>query len=173
MSVLMPEATNVSGNLKIVAALTVAVPATPDLSAEISAGTSLDVSCFIRTWNPEIQTNSGTAPPRVCTTAQMPTEGYSQFSAVELRYVYDPQAATSTDDNKARLMFAQGTEISFVVRKGHPYTTAFAATQYTEVWKMRAGRQNYVRSGDDEFAEYEISQMFYPLAEPTHGQVVA
>lgn len=173
MTVIIAEATNVSGNLKITAALTVAAPAAPDLSAEIAAVTSLDVSCFIRSWNPEIQTNSGSAPPRVCTTAQMPVEGYSQFSAVELRYVYDPQAATSTDDNKARLMFAQGTEINFVVRKGLPFTTAWAAGQYSEVWKMRAGRQNYVRSGDDEFAEFEISQMFYPLAEPTHGQVVA
>lgn len=173
MTVLFPEATPVHLNLKVVVANTVASSAAPSLATEINAGTSLDVSCFIRAWNPEISTNSGNAPDRLCTSLSLPIEGKTQLSAISLAYVYDPQAATSTDDNKARLKLAQGTEFYIVARKGLPYTTAFVAAQFSEVWKVRCGRQNYVQSGDDEFAEFEIQQMLYPILEPVHGVVAA
>lgn len=173
MTVIYPEATNVQGNQKIFATASVAVLTAPDLSTELIAP-GLDISCFIRDFNPEVQHNEGNAPARNCTTVQLPVEGNVQFNAIELRYVYDPQAATSTDDNKARALFIRGTEFYFVVRKGlDAQNTAFAAAQYVEVWKFRMGRQNYLRTGDDEFAEYEIVQKAYPLIEPVHGQIVA
>lgn len=173
MTVIFPEATPVHLNLKVAVVDAVAALAAPDLSTEIGAGTTLDVSCFVRAWNPEISTNSGQAPDRLCSSLSLPIEGKTQMNAIPLSYVYDPQAATSTDDNKARLKLVQGTEFFVVVRKGLPYTTAFAATQYSEVWKVRCGRQNYVQSGADEFAEFEIQQMLYPILEPVHGQIVA
>lgn len=173
MSVLFPEATPVLGNLKVAVLDAVAVPAAPDLSTEIGDADTLDISCFIRDWNPSFESNSGTAPRRACTTTVLPIEGTTNFQAIALSYVYDPQAATSTDDNKARLKLVQGTEFFIVARKGLPYSTAFAASQYSEVLKVRCGRQNYVKSGDDEFAEFEIQQMLYPLTDITQGQIVA
>lgn len=173
MTVITPEASTVSGNTKVAFLAAVAVQTAVDLSSEIGAVTTLDVSMFVRDWDPQISTNEGSAPPRLGTTAQMPVEGYSQFSAVDLRYVYDPQAATSTDDNKARLLLAQNSEHFVIVRKGIAFTTAFAVGQYYELWKVRAGRQNYVRSGTDEFAEFEIQQKLFPLLEPVVGQIVA
>lgn len=159
---------------KIQAVASISVLASPDLSSEINAAGSVDLSCFVRDWNPELNSNQGNAPSRLCTTVQLPVEGNTQFSPIELRYVYDPQAATSTDDNKARVLLAQGTEFYFVVRKGlAAQTTDWAAGQYAEVWKVRCGRQNYVRSGQDEFSEYEISQLVFPLTEPTFAQIVA
>jgi hypothetical protein len=174
MTLIYPESTPSFGNTKVKAVATIASDAAPSLATEVNAVSSLDVSCFIRDWNPEITSNSGTAPPRLCTKTSMPQEGTSQFSAVELRYVYDPQAADSTDENKAKALFVQGTTHKFVVRKGlDAQSTAFAASQRVEVWEMRAGRQNKVRSGDDEFAEFEISQMFYPIEAPTDGVIAA
>lgn len=173
MTVLYPESTPTLGNLKVLVVDDIASAAAPGLSSEIGDAGTLDISCFIRDWNPSFESNSGTAPRRACTTTVLPIEGTTNFQAISLAYVYDPQAATSTDDNKARLKLAQGSEFFIVARKGLPYTDAMAAGDYTEVIKVRCGRQNYVRSGDDEFAEFEIQQMLYPVTDITHGQVVA
>lgn len=174
MTVIYPEATSVQGNTKIVAVATIADTSAPSLATEIGAAGSVDISCFIRDWNPELQSNQGNAPSRLCTTVQLPVEGNTQFSPIEIRYVYDPQAADSTDDNKALALLTRGTELYFVVRKGlDAQDTAFAASQYVETWKVRCGRQNKVRSGEDEFSEYEISQLIFPLVEPVDGQVAA
>lgn len=173
MTVLYPEATPVLGNTKVLVTPSVATKTAPDLSAEIGHASALDISMFIRNWNPDIQTNTGTAPTRLGTTLQLPLEGQTQLSGILISYVYDPQAATSTDDNKARLLLTQGSEHAAVVRKGLPFTTAFDVGQYTETLTFRCGRQNYVQSGDDEFSEYEIQQYLFPLIEPVHGQIVA
>lgn len=174
MSIIYPEATTVQGNTKIQVVASIASLSAPSLASEINDSGSLDISCFVRDWNPELQSNQGNAPARLCTTVQLPVEGNTQFSPIEIRYVYDPQAATSTNDNKARALLTRGTEFYFVVRKGlDAQNTDWAASQYVEVWKVRCGRQNYVRSGEDEFSEYEISQLVFPLTEPTFAQVAA
>jgi hypothetical protein len=174
MTVIYPEATPAQGNTKVKVVATIASKTAPSLATEVNAAASLDISCFIRDWNPEITSNSGTAPPRLCTTVQMPQEGRTQFSAIEVRYVYDPQAADTVDANKAKALLVEGTSFYAVVRKGlDAQTSAFAATQKVEVWSFRAGRQNKVRSGDDEFSEFEISQMLYPTAAPVDGVLAA
>lgn len=174
MTTIYPEATPVQGNTKVVAVLTVADREAPSLATEINAVTSLDLSCFLRDWNPDITVNSGTAPPRLCTTDQMPQEGRSQYAAVELRYPYDPQAADTTDDNKAKAMLTRGTVFEAVVRKGlDAREDPIAVADHVEVQPFRAGKQVRTRSGDDENAEYEIRQMIYPLAAHTDGVVVA
>lgn len=174
MSILYPEATPVQGNTKIQVVASIATLTAPSLASEINATGSLDISCFVRDWNPELNSNQGNAPARLCTTVQLPVEGNTQFNPIEIRYVYDPQAATTTNDNKARALLAKGTEFYFVIRKGlDAQATAWAASQYVEVWEVRCGRQNYVRSGQDEFSEYEIVQQIFPLTEPTFAQVAA
>lgn len=173
MTVIFPEATPVLGNLKVLLADAIATTTAPDLSSEIGAVTSLDISCYIRKWMADITTNTGVAPSRVCSTLDLPTTGKSSLAAIELRYVYDPQADDTTDENKLKAKLTEGTELYVVVRKGLPFATAFAATQKTEVFKVRVGRQNRVTSGDDDFAEFEISQYLYPIVLPAYGAVVA
>lgn len=174
MTVIYPEATPVQGNTKVKAVMTIADTEAPSLATEVNAGTSLDLSCFLRDFNPEMTSNSGSAPNRLCTTVSLPVEGNTQFNAIEVRYVYDPQAADAADENKAKALLTRGVEFYAVVRKGlDAREDDFAANDYVEVWKFRAGRQNKVRSGDDEFGEYEISQMWYPLTEPVDGQIAA
>lgn len=174
MTVIYPEATPVQGNTSIQLMTDVTVLASASLAAEVNDATSLNVSCFVRDWNPEMTSNSGNAPARLCSTVQLPVEGNTQFAPIEVRYVYDPQAADSTDDNKAKAFLVRGTEFYALVRKGFDaQATAYAVGQRYELWKFRAGRQNKVRSGTDEFSEYEISQQWFPLTEPTDGVIVA
>lgn len=174
MAIIYPEGTTVQGNTKIQVVASIASLAAPSLATEINDAASLDISCFIRDWNPELQTNQGNAPARLCTTVQLPVEGNTQFSPVEIRYVYDPQAADSTDDNKAKALLTRGTEFYFVVRKGlDAQTVDWAAAQHAEVWKVRCGRQNRGRSGEDEFSEYEIVQQIFPLTELSDAVIAA
>ena len=173
MTVVFPEATPVLGNLKVVVVDTIATSSAPATATEINAATSIDISCYIRGWNADVTTNSGTAPSRLCSTLDLPQAGKSSMPAIELRYIYDPQAADTTPENKLKAKLVEGTELYVVVRKGLPYTSAFAASQYTEVYKVRVGRQNRVTSGDDEYAEFEISQTLYPIALPVYGQAAA
>lgn len=174
MTVIYPEATPVQGYTSLVLMTDVTTPTAVSLAGEINDASSVNVSCFVRDFNPEMTNNTGTAPARLCTTVQLPVEGNTQFSPIEVRYVYDPQGADSTDDNKAKAFLTRGTEFYALVRKGFDaQADAFAATQRYELWKFRAGRQNKVRSGEDEFAEYEISQQWFPLLEPVDGVIAA
>lgn len=174
MTVIYPEATPVQGNTSLLLMTDVADLDAVSLATEIGDAASINVSCFVRDFNPELQSNTGNAPARLCTVVQLPVEGLTQFSPLEVRYVYDPQAADSTDDNKAKAFLTRGTEFYALVRKGFDaQATAFEVGQRYELWKFRAGRQNKVRSGTDEFSEYEISQSWFPLTEPVDGIIAA
>jgi hypothetical protein len=174
MTVIYPEATPVQGNTSLLLMPSVADLDSVSLATEVNGASAVNVSCFVRDFNPELQSNTGNAPARLCTVVQLPVEGLTQFSPIEVRYVYDPQAADSTNDNKAKAFLTRGTEFYALVRKGFDaQNTAFAAGQRYELWKFRAGRQNKVRSGTDEFSEYEISQQWFPLTEPVDGVIAA
>lgn len=174
MTVYYPEATPVQGNTKVVATTAVANPAAPKLAIEINAASSVDLSLTLRDWNPVVNTNSGTAPPRLGTKNQMPQEGRAQYQGIEIRYPYNPQEGDTHADNAAKALLVEGALIDFVVRKGlDAETEPFAVGDRTETWEVRAGRQNMTRSGDDEFAEYEIVQMVYPVRPEGHGVVAA
>jgi hypothetical protein len=174
MTILYPEGTSVQGNLGLVLMTAVADLDSPDLSSEINAVTSLAIQCFVRDFNPQIQNNTGFAPARACTTVQLPLEGNTQFSPIEVRYVFDPQGDPAADANKAKAFLTRGTEFYAFERKGlDGQNVAMAATQRGRIWKFRAGRQNEDRSGQDEFAEYEIAQQWFPLIEPVDAVIVA
>lgn len=174
MTIIYPEATPVQGNTSLVLLAAVADEAAVKLATEINAAGSVNVSCFVRDFNPELQSNSGNAPARLCSTVQLPVEGLTQFNPIEVRYVYDPQGDDTTDDNKAKAFLTRGTEFWALVRKGFDaQADAFAVGQRYELWRFRAGRQNKVRSGTDEFSEYEISQSWFPLTEPVDGVIAA
>lgn len=174
MTVLYPEATKAQGNTSVVAAVAVADPDAAKLATEINAASSEHLSCFIRDWAPEIELNTGTAPPRLCTTEQMPAEGNTVYQAVTLRYVYDPQEDDTDANNAAKAALAPGTVVHLLVRKGlDARGTAWAVGQQYEHWYGRMGKvQKRTKSGDDEFAEYEIEQLFIPLEPPVYDGVV-
>ena len=176
MTVLYPEADKVQGNTSVVAVLTVADLDAAKLATEINAATSEHLSCFLRDWNPVVNLNTGQAPMRLCTTIQLPAEGNAVFEAQELRYVYKPQEADAHDGNAAKAALAPGTSLVLLIRKGlDSRETAWAVGDQYEAWPGRMGKvQDRTRSGDDEFAEYEIKQLFIPTQLPElDGVVVA
>lgn len=173
MTVLFPEATPVLGNLKLALVDAIASMAAPSLASEIGDSGTLDISCYVRAWNPTPTTNSGTAPARVCTLVDLPREGKTQMPGISIAYPYDPQADDTTTENKAKAKLVRGTELFVVVRKGLPFSTAFALADRTETWKVVCGRQNKVQSDDTEYAEFEIQQMLFPVAQDVVDGVIA
>lgn len=174
MSVYFPEATPVLGNLSVRWISTAADLDSISLATEWNAGSSVDLSCFLRPLSPSGSQATGTAPTRVCTTITLPQGGRTEISAFDLRYIYDPQGdPTTAPDNEALAALVELGEGILVMRKGVAFTTAGAAGQRYEAWKGVLGRQNRVTSGDDDFAEFEVSQMFFPNQDVTYGVIAA
>lgn len=174
VEVFYPEATPALGTTKVKITDSVADPDAPQLATEINAATSYDATLTFRDWNPTIETGSGTAPPRLGTKTQMPQEGLSTYQPIEVRYPYDPQGDDTDPDNQAKAALVDGAVKDIVVRKGPDAETVdFAVGDRVETWRVRCGRQNKTKSGDDEFAEHEIVQMLYPMEPEGEGVVVA
>ena len=170
MTVYMPEATPTLGNLNVNAMVTVADLEAIALATEWNAATSVELSCFLRPFAPNVTNASGSAPTRICTTITLPQEGRTEIGAFELRYVYNPQEADSDPDNAAKELLQRGVVLTLGFRKGlDALATPAAVADHTEAWTVRLGRQNRVTSGDDDFAEFEISQMAYPTADVVYG----
>lgn len=172
MSTYFPEATPVLGNLAVRWIASATDLEAISLATEWNGATSVDLSCFLRPLMPTGSQATGSAPNRICTTITLPQAGRTEISAFDLRYVYDPQGG-ATADNDALDTLVEGTEGILVFRKGIAFGTAGAVAQKYEAWRGRLGRQNRVASGDDDFAEFEISQMFFPNADVVHGTIAA
>ncbi len=173
MSTFFPEATPVLGNLAVRWISTAADLDSISLATEWNAASSVDLSCFLRPFTPGATEATGSAPNRICTTITLPQRGRTEISAFDLRYVYDPQGDDADPDNEAKAALTDGATGILVVRKGVAFATAGAVGQHYEAWTGYLGRQNRVQSGDDDFAEFEISQMFFPNADVVYGEIVA
>ena len=175
MSTFFPEATPVLGNLSVRWIDTASDLEAISLATEWGAASSLDLSCFLRPFTPGASEGTGSAPTRICTTITLPQRGRTEISAFDLRYIYDPQATggVGEDNNDAFDKLVDGTEGILVFRKGVAFGTAAIATHKYEAWKGYVGRQNRITSGDDDFAEFEISQMFFPTQDVVYGVLAA
>ena len=174
-TLVMPEGTPTLGNTKIVACVSLANPAAPDLSGEIGAGTSVELSCFVYPagWNPTGTQGKGTKPPRLCTKSQRDALQRVSWTAPSLQYVYDPQAADNATGNEAKELLAEGTVVYVVERRGVDADTEFAVADRVRVHHLRVGAQ--IPSGDltDENGEFFIMQETEYVTDPVDGVVAA
>ncbi len=176
MSIIYPEATQVFGQTSVAVVQTMANPAAPDLSTDLQASSTVNVSCFLYSGGVGTSTtNKGEAPRRVCTKSVLQNFGQTTYEVSDLVYTYDPQAALSTNDNKARQALTEGSEVYLIVRRGlDAQDTPFAVGQYVDVWKVRLGPQNKTQTGDGEFDEFSITQTVVAIAPPVEDvQIVA
>lgn len=174
MSVIFPEATAQLGNTSITVVQTVADMAAPKLATEINAASSVNVSCFLYSGGVgTATTNKGSAPRRICTKAELQQFGVTNYEVTDLSYVYNPQAADSTDDNKAKAALTEGSEVYLIVRKGlDAETAAYATGQYVDVWHVELGPQNRGVTGDGEFDEFNIVQSVIVKSPPEYDVLI-
>jgi hypothetical protein len=174
VTVIYPEATAQLGNTSITVAQVVADMAAPKLATEINAVTSANVSCFLYSGGVGTSTtNKGSAPRRVCTKAELQQFGITNYEVTDLSYVYDPQAADSTNDNKAKAALTEGSEVYLIVRKGLDAQSApYSAGQYVDVWHVELGPQNRTTTGDGEFDEYSLTQSVIVKSPPQYDVLI-
>lgn len=176
MSVIFPEATQVLGNTSVAVVQTMANPSAPDLSSDINAASTVQIQCFLYSGGVGTSTTAkGEAPRRLCTKSTLQQFGQTTYEVTDLQYTYDPQAAMSTDDNKARSALTEGSEVFLVIRRGlDGQDTPFAVGQYVDVWKVKLGPQNKTQTGDGDQDEYSITQSVIALSPPVEDvQIVA
>lgn len=175
MSVLYPEAVKSQGATSIWVAQTVAVETAPDISSELQAATTVNISCFlVGDFQPTVTTNKGEAPRRLCTTQTFQEFGLTSYEVPDLQYIFNPQAASTVDANKAKAALAEGSTVFLIVRRGmNAQTVAPAPGQFVDVWKVRLGPQNRGVTGDGDFDQYSISQSVIALKPPTYDAVLA
>lgn len=170
-----PVATKTQGNDKIVFMTPVTTPAAPSLATNINAASSVEATlAMYGTWNAPVNVNTGQAPVRVGTTSQLPQEGNAQRQVIPITYPVDPSVAKTDANNKLWSLLAEGTEVDVFVRRGVDKDTNFAASDRGWLYRCRAGFQpEPSRTGDDEFAEYQVAQNLIPIAEPVEAVIAA
>lgn len=174
MTVVYPTATKSQGNISVTVVQSIAVLTAPDLSSEINAGSSVDVSCFLYAGGTgAVTTNKGDAPRRICTTSQLEEFGNTTYDVNDLQYVYNPQADGTDAANKAKATLTEGASVYLLIRNGlDAQHTAYAAGQFCDVWHVKLGPQNRGMTGDGEFDEFAITQSVVALAPPTYDAVI-
>lgn len=144
MTDVFPVSYQGAGTVAVRFVATLAVPAAPTLT-EINAVSSLDVTPYFRTDAFQINMEQ----PKIDDT-RMSDEttreafGIASFSADDIRYVHNPQAAPAAAGNKAYDKFTPGLNGYFVLRHGTKAlksAAAFAATQRVSVWSVQFGEQ--------------------------------
>lgn len=179
MTVLFPDATKAQGNVSVTVVTDISTLTAPSLAGEINDASSVDVSCFLFDNGAIVtaNTNKVTAPPRLCTTEQLQELGNTTYEVSDLAYVYDPQAAGTAPENKAKTLLVEGAEVYLVERLGliasGSAAEAYATGQYVNIYKVKLGKQNRSRQGDAESAVFAITQGAVLLAPPTYDAVIA
>lgn len=175
MTIIMPEHVSVMDNTKVALMTSVANLAAPSLATEINASSSLDVTCFVvGGFAPTVQPSTAYPPPRLCGGLSLPVRGRSQLQPIRVRYVFHPQEADTTDNNKAKAFLAEGVLFFAMVRRGLPaLTDAFTAAEKVQTWRFEAGPQNEIPSGDDDGAIWVVEQDWLPKAMPVPGVIAA
>lgn len=140
MTVTIPDGVIADGKVKVAWVPTIATPAAPTL-AEITAGTALDLSCFLTA---DGLTTGGDeqviTDDRLCSTQTYEQPG-RHTDTISVKYVYNQQAAPAAADNEAFETLKHLTEGYLVTRWGDDYDTAFAAGDIVDVWPVTCGKQ--------------------------------
>jgi len=176
MSVLFPEATKAQGNISVTVVASIDDTSAPSLATDVNATSSVNVSCFLYDNGSVVNatTNKVTANARLCTTEQFQQFGNTTYEVSDLIYVYDPQASGSADENQAKDLLDEGSDVYIVERNGlDARTSAYAAAQLVNIYHVRLGKQNRTRQGDAEAAEFSITQSAILLEPPVYDVAIA
>ena len=178
MVLVYPEGTPTLGNTSVRGVLTMAVPTAPDLSSDINAVTSVDLSAHLypEGWTPTGTTARGTQKARLASKTLIEQFNRTTYTLGDLMYVYDPQAADAAAGNEAKELLVAGTQLWLVERIGlDAEDDAWAVGQHTLSHHVELGPQ--IRMGDrtDDNGEFMIQQpiRYLDATGPVEGIIVA
>lgn len=169
-----PASTKAFTKEKWVYVVTIASITAPT-AAEVTAGTVLDVSCYLfdSTGRPTQNTNRVTLERRICDGAVYEQIGTTTYGGGEMLYAVNPQAVAATDGKKAFEKFPAGTVGYLVRRFGVDVNTDLAAGQFVDVFPVEFGPQMPTTVGSGENAEVAITQSFAITSAPAFIKAIA
>lgn len=160
MVAVTPTGTKTLGAYKVSWVATMASITAPT-NAEVIAGTSLDVSCYLLAdgLTRTVTTNKGNAQRRLCTRVQQEANGVTTYSLSDAHYIVNPQGAAATTPMLAYEKLVPGTSGYFVFRLGlDPIATDWAVGQFVEVWPVQLADRMIDGDPTDEFSDFFVNQ---------------
>lgn len=175
MTVVFPTAVKAQGNNSVTVLQTVADPTAPSLATEVNGASSVDVSFYLYGgFSPTAEANKGSAPARLGDTIEREEFGRVKTTIADLQYVFDPQADDTDPANAAKAALPEGAEVWLMQRAGlNAKTDDKAVAQKVVMHHVVLGPQNKTQTGDDEFAEFSITQAVSYLEPPIDGTIAA
>lgn len=173
MTIVDPASAPVLGNVKVKAIITIASAAAPDLSTEIDAVTSVDMSCAFMSngWTPTTTQGKSTRKRRLCSKSDVEQLNPAVHSVGTLMWSEgDPQAPNAA----IAALMVDGAKIHFLERLGPDADTAFAVGDKTIDRYLQLGEPYDIydtTADNDEFTR--ACEATYVNRGPVRGVVVA
>lgn len=144
-------------------------------SAELTAGTALDISCYLygSSDRPTQNVNRVTAPARVCDAAIFERLGIVTYSGGTLHVAWDPQGAVGSAGKAAWAKLAGGTTGYLVRRSGKSYSTDFTTGEFVDVIPVEFAQPFPNIEGDADGAENSFDSNFGVTGPPAWNVAVA
>lgn len=159
MATSLPETTKVLGtrSVWVIPKATVTNPAALKV-ADLTAG--FKATCFIYGDGGAVtgEQQKGDAPKKLCETKSREQLGTVKETISDIQYSYKPQADNTDAANAMKAAMLDGTQVYVADRLGVQDEAAPAADQYFNLSLVNLGFPNRTRTGDDDFAEYSITQ---------------
>jgi hypothetical protein len=140
MTVVIPDGVVADGQVKVLWVPTIADTTQPTVDELTGVGV-IDLSCFLSSDGLATSADEQTiTDERLCSTQTFTKPG--RFTrGLQVKYVYDQQAAPNTDTNEAYETMKHLTDGYVVQRWGLDYETAVTAGDIVDVWPVTCGVQ--------------------------------
>lgn len=159
MAVELPETTKILGTRSV---WVVPDATITDLStitvANLTAG--FKATCFIygRGGTVTGEQAKNTAPKKLCEVTERESLGTVKETISDLQYSYKPQGDDADEANGMKAAMLNGSKVVIVDRLGVDDDVAPAAAQIVNAYRVTLGFQNRTETGEDDAAEYSITQ---------------
>lgn len=158
MTVSLPDTVSVLGNRSVWVVPKASAADAEDITiADLTAG--LKATCYI--YNGGIITGEqqrGDAPRKLCEVKTRQKIGTISESISDLQYSYGPQVDDADEANDMKAAMTQGSTVYIVDRRGVLDETTPTTSHYFDVYEVELGYQNRTQTGEDDQAEFSITQ---------------
>lgn len=164
----IPTAVNTNGTVKALWVETIADYLAGPTVAELTAGTVVDLSCYLTGDGLSTETTENNVEdPRLC--SKQIYEARGDFTnTLELTYVFNPASAIN---DEARLALTPGAQGFIVLRWAMDFETAIAANQEVDVYPVEMGQQRKQTPGRN--GVHRITQKPFVIGEVARDVLVA
>lgn len=140
MTTTVPPGFLADANITVLFVTTMANTAAPDLSTEINAISTIDMTCYLTAQLSPAADEQTSTDDRMCLRQALEVPGTITYSIDELQYVYDVQNPSSLS-NKLYAAVPRGTSGYIVIRYGVDVEEPFAAGDIVDVYPVEWGQQ--------------------------------